>query len=81
MSRELNGQTVPNGIYQSRSHGHKFLPARDIYIQDGSVQLVHDEEKHLFGYDFFFRVNTLGQKIADIPEGFNIRAIKPKETA
>lgn len=81
MSREMNGQKVPNGIYQSRStFGPKnFVEDRNVYIEDGSVQLISDEENHLFAYDWFFAVNTLGECMGPMPQGFSIRAIKLPE--
>lgn len=72
MGREMNGQVVENGVYQSRSHGTKFFPDRDVYIQNGIVRLVNDFDKTLFGYDFFFKVNTLGPKIDNLPTDFAI---------
>ena len=77
MSREMNGQTVENGIYQTRHQSCRsgFRPDRNVYIQDGSVQLVNDEERTLFAYDWFFRVNQLGPKISDLPEGVNIKQV------
>jgi hypothetical protein len=77
MSREMNGQKVENGIYQSRSTfgPNHFAEARNVYIENGSVQLVADEKHTLFAYDWFFAVNTLGERISDMPEGVSIRSI------
>ena len=62
-----------NGIYASKSHGVNFHRDRDVYIQDGKVRLVKDENKFVFDYQFFFDVNTLGERLDDLPKDFNIR--------
>lgn len=61
-----------DGVYQSRSHGTKFFPDRDVYIQGGTVRLVYDDCKYTFGYDHFFDVNTLGPRVGDLPKDFDI---------
>lgn len=74
-TRDMNGQTCENGVYQSRAWHGKFHAHRDVYIQNGSVMLANDPDRMRFAYDFFFQVNVLGPKLRDIPEGMNIRSI------
>lgn len=65
--------TLPeDGVYHSRSHGTNWHPDRDVYIQGGTVRLVMDDCKYTFGYDYFFKVNTLGPRLRDLPENFDI---------
>lgn len=71
-----------DGIYESRSHGEIWSENRRVYIQNGTVRLVdykasvmtEEEAKaiHTFGFNSFFSVNTLGPRVSDLPENFNI---------
>ena len=72
-----NGQSVENGIYQSRAHGTKFHPYRNVYIQDGFVSLVDDDCHYVFHYNFFFDVNKIGARISDLPKGLSIWSLPP----
>lgn len=63
----------PDGIYKSKSHGVNFHPDRNVYIQNGRVRLISDENKFVFAYSFFFDANTLGERISDLPDNFDIR--------
>lgn len=71
---------VQDGIYESRSHGKEWHDNRRVYIQNNSVRLVNyvsaiDPESDritVFGYANFFDVNTLGPRISDLPENFDI---------
>lgn len=62
-----------DGIYETRSHTAKFFPDRNVYIQGGAVRLVEDKHNYLFNYSFFFAVNTLGDRLGDLPADFDIR--------
>lgn len=75
-------EKAPDGIYESRSHRGlvEWPENRRVYIQKGSVRLVNyqsfvepkDNTIHVFGFHNFFNVNTLGPRITDLPENFNI---------
>lgn len=67
-----------DGIYASKSHGVTFHDGRNVYIQNGIVRLVMDECGHLFNYNFFFDVNVLGERLADLPPNYDIR-VKGKQ--
>lgn len=73
----MYGQVCENGIYQSRSSwGPKaFNVLRNVYVQNGFVRLVKDDAEWVFRYNDFFKVNDLGDRVADIPEGLNVGAI------
>lgn len=78
MGREMNGQTCINGVYESRPvySRNAFSEDRRVYIENGFVCLINDSDKeHVFRYDFFFKVNILGERIGDIPDGFKVKAI------
>ena len=71
-----------DGIYETRSHwvGDRWPENRRVYIQGSTVRLVNyiafgDTEPgfDLFDFNFFFEANTLGPKVSDLPENFNIR--------
>lgn len=76
------GDIIQDGIYESRCHG--FLAPwpenRRVYIQNNSVRLVNyvsvvdplPERITVFSYRSFFDVNTLGPRISDLPENFDI---------
>lgn len=73
---------VQDGIYESRCHGDpaRWPKNRRVYIQNNSVRLVNyvsvvdplPERITVFSYRSFFDVNTLGPRIADLPENFDI---------
>ncbi len=74
-------QNPGNGIYETHSnHGHgKWAENRRVYIQGNSVKLVNYEwpagsgkSQDVFNFDYFFEVNTLGPRVSDLPENFNI---------
>lgn len=68
-----NMSTIPeDGVYASKSHGTKFNPDRDVYIQNGTVRLVYDDCKYTWGFHNFFNVNTLGKRLRDLPNDFDI---------
>lgn len=79
----MNKLKVVDGVYESRSHrgAVEWPECRRVYIQKGSVRLVNyksvvapeDNTVHVFSFQNFFDVNTLGPRVADLPENFDIR--------
>lgn len=67
-----------NGIYATCSmHGPKYFhPDRHVYIEDDVVRLVGSvgTSIDLFNYDWWFKVNILGERIGDLPEDFKMKA-------
>ncbi len=71
-----------DGIYESKSNwfAQKKWPVdRRVYIQGTTVRLVSYKaygdtgfSSDLFNFNHFFDVNTLGPRIGDLPENFNI---------
>lgn len=64
-----------DGIYRSRANWYKqtsWPNDRNVYIQGTVVRLV-DDPLYTYDFDHFFEANDLGERIADLPEGFDIK--------